>query len=391
MRILIAHNLYQVPGGEDVVADMEAAALRDAGHMVERYTVDNDEIEGLGGAGKARLAIETIWSERRRREFRKVLRDLRPHVTHFHNTFPLLSPSVYAACRDERVPVVQTLHNYRLLCLNSSFYRDGGVCEDCLGKTPPLPGVVHACYRGSRVQSAVVAGMLTFNRLNGAYRNLVQAYIALTPFMRDKLIRGGLPPERVFVKPNFVLDPGEGQPAGEFALFVGRLFENKGVGTLLEAWGQLGGRVPLVLAGSGPLEPEARAAAARDANISVLGQVSREEVQGLLRRAAFLVFPSRWYEGFPLTPVEAMAAGLPVVASRLGAVSSIVQDGTSGWLVEPGNATELANACRAAWDERGERERRGREARTAFLANYTRDANIEQLMRIYSQASSTLM
>ncbi|HEX2864281.1 MAG TPA: glycosyltransferase, partial [Deinococcales bacterium] len=150
MRILIAHNLYQVPGGEDVVADMEAAALADSGHVVERYTVDNDEIEGLGAAGKARLAVETVWNERRRREFRRLLENLRPHVVHAHNTFPLLSPSVYAACRDARVPVVQTLHNYRLLCPVSSFYRDGHVCEDCLGKLVPYPGVAHACYRDSR-------------------------------------------------------------------------------------------------------------------------------------------------------------------------------------------------------------------------------------------------
>src|SRR5215212_1442885 len=250
-RILAVHNTYRQRGGEDVVFETELQLLRSRGNTVAAHLVDNRDIPSTK---RVSLAVETVWSTRSRLALRDRVRELKPHVAHFHNTFPLISPSGYAACRDEGVPVVQTLHNYRLLCPNGLFFRDGHACEDCLGKTPPWPGVMHACYRGSRPATGVVAAMLTTHRALRTWTKMVNVYIALTEFARQKYIEGGLPAERIVVKSNFVHpDPGAGEGGGGYALFVGRLSPEKGLETLLAAWEQLGVKVPLKIVGSGPM------------------------------------------------------------------------------------------------------------------------------------------
>src|SRR5581483_9761958 len=191
-------------------------------------------------------AARTVWSRPAYRVLRELLRAHRPAVAHFHNTFPLISPAAYYACRAERVPVVQTLHNFRLLCPNALFFRDGRVCEDCLGKAVPWPGVAHKCYRGSRSASAAVCTMLTVHRALGTWHTAVDRFIALTDASRRKFVAGGLPADKIAVKANFVdPDPGPGTGAGGYGVFVGRLSAEKGVGTLLKAWQQLGRDVPL--------------------------------------------------------------------------------------------------------------------------------------------------
>ena len=248
------HNHYQQPGGEDQVFEVEGALLEAHGHRVLRYTQHNDSVADMT---RAELAKATVWNTVAYRELRTLIREEQPQVAHFHNTFPLISPAAYHAARAERVPVVQTLHNYRLICPSALFFREGRVCEDCSGKAVPWPGVAHACYRGSRSSSAAVAAMLTAHRVLGTWSRAVDAYIGLTEFARQRFVRGGLPAEKIVVKPNFVHpDPGAGGGDGEYVLFVGRLSEEKGVDTLLKAWKRPRVRVPLKIVGDGPLVPE---------------------------------------------------------------------------------------------------------------------------------------
>src|SRR5688572_2171648 len=234
MNILLVHNYYQQPGGEDQVFADETRLLRDRGHAVRQHTVHNDAV---GTMGRVELLGKTIWNRAAYDELRAVARQHRADVVHFHNTFPLVSPAGYRAAHDAGAAVVQTLHNYRLLCPVATFYRDGGVCEDCMGKLVPWPGVLHKCYRDNRAASAVIATMLTVHRAMRTYRDEVDVFVALTEFARRKFVEGGLPAEKIIVKPNFVdPDPAVGTGGGGLALFVGSLAQAKGVIPFLQIW-----------------------------------------------------------------------------------------------------------------------------------------------------------
>ena len=380
MKILVCHNAYQQPGGEDEVVRTERRLLEERGHDLVPFTRHNDEIERMAALS---VAGATLWSRATRRDLARLLKRERPDIVHCHNTFPLISPSAYYAARDAGTPVVQTLHNYRLVCSNAQLFRDGGPCEDCVGKSLPWPGVLHACYRDDRRASAVVVAMLGLHRALGTWSRLVARYIALTEFARRKFVEGGLPADRIAVKPNFLHpDPGPGRGDGGFALFVGRLSEEKGIETLLRAWEGIDD-VPLRIVGEGPLAPLVREAAERTGSVRWLGRLPQEEVQRLLGEARCLVVPSRWYEGFPRVVVEAYARGTPVVASRLGGLAEIVDGRRTGRLFRPDDADELARAVRSIDAEAGALRA---AARAEFEARYTAEASYRTLMRIYAEA-----
>ncbi|CAN5808630.1 glycosyltransferase [soil metagenome] len=384
MKILTVHNYYQQSGGEDQVFSAESALLQEHGHHVLRYTVHNAQIKRMSSTA---LTKATLWNSSTHRELRDLVKREKPHVAHFHNTFPLISPAGYYAARAEGVPVVQTLHNYRLLCSNAQFFRDGHVCEDCLGKTPPWPGIVHACYRGSRTASGVVAAMLTAHRASRTWTEMVDMYVSLTEFQRQKFIQGGIPEGKIKVKPNFVrFDPGVGEGSGGYVLFVGRLSTEKGIETLLAAWKRLGGRVPLKIAGDGPLAGEVARATEALEDVEWLGRQPEEQVRALMKSARALVFPSVWYEGFPMVIVEAYAAGLPVIASDLGSMSTLVEHGRTGLHFSPGDPKDLARKIQWSQEHPSELAMMGKEARSQFEAKYTAEQNYRMLMEIYELA-----
>lgn len=286
------------------------------------------------------------------------------------------------------MPVVQTLHNYRLICPNALFLREGKVCEDCLGKTIPYPALLHSCYRRSFAATAVTVAMLVFHRLLGTWRNQVDVYIALTEFARQKFIQGGLPAEKIVVKPNFIdPDPGERSSQGDYALFVGRLAVEKGVSNLLAAWQHLPD-VPLKIAGDGPLLDQLRAQseALGLRQVEFLGRRDHDSVIDLMKGARFIVFPSVYYEGFPVTIVEAFACGLPVIASRLGAMQEIIQHGRTGLHFTPADPQDLAQKVREAWSNPGLTLEMGHNARAEYDAKYTAERNYQMLMQIYQTA-----
>jgi glycosyltransferase involved in cell wall biosynthesis len=374
MKVIFAHNAYLHRGGEDAVVEAEVALLRSHGHAVLLYRRDNLEISGLG---RAQLAADTLWSRRTVEEVGELLRVAQPDVVHVHNTFPLISPSLYWAAADAGVPVVQTLHNFRMMCPQGMLLRDGRVCEDCVGRLP-LPAIRHACYQAQRPQTAVAAGMLVLHRALGTWQHKVQRYIALNDFCRNKFIQGGLPADQIVVKPNFVdlPPPVEGPRSG--LLFVGRLSPEKGVAPLAAAARQLApGTVRM--AGSG-LEMNQ---IANIPAVSALGELARPQVDVELRRATALVFPSIWFEPFGLVVIEAFANGTPVIASRIGGIPELVEDGVTGLLVEPGNAAEWAVKMQWALDHPERMAQMGRAARAAYEGRYTAAINYGQLMTIY--------
>lgn len=382
MKVLMVHNRYQQRGGEDAVVDAETRLLAANGIDVHRLDADNDSIRGL--VAKIQVSASQFGGPSGAiSEFRRVLSSFRPDVVHVHNWFPTLSPSIFNICQRERIPVVHTLHNYRLLCAGATLFRDGHVCEDCIGTTLRIPGIAHSCYRGSLAGTAVATAGMLAHWSTGTWRRSVDRFIALTEFARHKMIDGGLPSDKVVVKPNFVdPDPGFGNGQGQYLLYVGRLTEEKGLRVLLECWRNTPDLPLLKIAGTGPLEDEVRQAAATMANVDWLGARSSEEIIELMREASALLCPSQWYEGMPRVVIESFAVGTPVIASCIGCYPEMIKDGEEGALFPAGDASALRIRLRDLLERRSLGDMRVK-ARRCFEANYTGDKNYALLLNVY--------
>ncbi len=379
-RVLIVHNTYQQRGGEDSVVEAECALLREAGHEVELYQRNNADV---ASRGQLQLAVDTVWSRRTTTEIGQLIERFAPDVIHVHNTLALISPSVYWAAARAGVPVVQTLHNFRLMCPQGMLLREEAVCEDCVGKLP-WRAVAHRCYRGSTGASAVIAATITVHRALGTFQNKVTRFIALNEFCRDKFVASGLPANRIRIKPNFIDMPAAITSANQArvgGLFVGRLTAEKGVRVLLDALRQCES-VTMTVVGTGELEGEVSAVGAAN----WLGFKPLDEILRLMHAASYLVLPSIWFENFPRTIVEAYACSLPVIASRLGALPEIVLDGETGLLFDPNSAGDLAQKLQWAATHPDEMLAMGRNARARYERLYTPRANYNLLSGIYAES-----
>lgn len=381
--IILIHNRYMHRGGEDAVYEAEAELLEQHGFCVAR--VEAQSRDPVNAIETLRLAASVSWSQSWYKKVQKLASEIQPDLIHVHNFFPNISPSVLFAAEKANVPVVLTLHNFRLLCPVGYFFRSGRVCEDCMGKTIPWPASLHGCYRHSRAASTTVSAMVVLHRLWGTWAKRVTRYIALSEFSRSTLIRGGLPADRIVVKPNFApnlapLQAGQGKRSG--ALFVGRLSQEKGIDMLLQAWSELG--VPLDILGDGPLQDRVREA--HLPAVRWLGRKTQDEVAAAMRRSAFVVVPSRVYENFPITIAESFCNGTPVITSRMGAMAEIVQDAVSGLHFNPGDARDLAAKVCWAAEHPAEMRQMGRNARELYEQKYSPEANFQRLHAIYSDA-----
>lgn len=388
MKVLLVHNEYRQPG-EEVVVEQERRLLEAAGHVVVPFRRSNWDVEDVSGFEQLVLAKNIVWSSNARRDIAKVLDDEKPDVVHVHNTFMAISPSIYSACQQAGVPVVQTLHNYRLFCPAAFFFRDGKVCEECVEHSL-LRGIRYGCYRDSKSATAGLAAMLKFHRIAGTWNRDIDTYVALTQFARTRFVEAGLPEEKVTVKPNFVADPGRRTEPGQYALFAGRLSPEKGVSIILQAWKQLKVRVPLRILGDGPLlEPLQREAQELGLQgVVFTGRLDREQTMATVKGASFLIFPSRWYESFPMIIVESFASGTPVIGSRLGAIQEIVEDGRTGLHFTPGDPEALAERVEYAWTHPEKVRAMSAEAREVYETRYSAEKNYHLLMAIYERALS---
>ena len=384
MRILIGHNYYQIPGGEDAVARSEMNMLKSFGHEVIAYERHNNEIGRFDPIRKAAHFVSLAHNGNSYRQLRALLREKRPEIAHFHNIYYMMTPSVYRACRDEGVPVVQSLHNYRMMCSNALLFRNGHVCEDCLEKNI-WEGVRHRCFRDSAMMTAMMAFNLDRLWKKGVWVNDVDRYIVAAEFTRRKYMDRGIPVEKISYKPHFIdAQINRREKDAGYALYLGRLSQEKGVDTLLEAWQSLKD-IPLKIVGTGPMEAKLKDCVVEKGltNVEFLGFLKEKQCLDILSEATALVIPSVCYENFPRVVVESFACGVPVVASRLGSLQELIEDGETGLLFEPGNPQSLTSAVRRCFENRLKTMQMGHNARGVFEDKYTMQANHKRLLEIY--------
>lgn len=385
-KILIVHNYYQVSGGEDTVVANEKKMLEDNGHEVYMYTRHNNEIKSMGILGKLRLAFETIYSFKTVKEIKKVIRENKIDIVHVHNTFPLISPSVYSAANDCGIKVVQTIHNFRLLCPAATFTCNGGICEKCLSGGLKF-SVKNKCYRNSRVHTFIVALMLKINRIIGSY-NKVSKYIALTQFSKQKL-EILIPKDRIAIKPNFMDRKTEETIMindRKYFMFLGRVDNLKGIDILLDSWKNIK-EEKLIIVGSGPEENRVKNYIYDNKiqNIDFLGYMNKEEAIDILSRAKALIIPSQWYEGLPMTLVESFSMNIPVIASKLGNLENLVNDGVNGLLFEFNDKYDLINKVNKVRNDKEFALKLSMGAKESFEELYSEKVNYKILMNIYNE------
>lgn len=382
MKILQMHNRYVYPGGEDAVARSEAALLTSFGHTVIPFGANNNEMNAFDLGRKISFYFrDAFFSKAVYSNLRRMIDHDQPDVAHAHNSFFMLGPAAYEACFDAGLPVVQTLHNYRFLCAAATFYRSGHVCRECVD-AGPWRGILHGCWHNSSMATAYLTALIdTYKRRRILER--MSAYIALSEFSRGQFVQGHINPAKIAVKPNFLEhDPGQEDVRGEYIVYAGAFQPYKGITTLLNAWKSRSWPLPLKAAGAGPLAAEALRQEL--AGVELLGQLPSERIIELIRGALCVVVPSECYENFPRVIIEAYACGIPVVASRLGALAELVQDNVTGMLFEPGNPRDLARCLDFLIQNRSRAAAMGQQGRRLFLERYSAQENYDQLMRIYS-------
>jgi glycosyltransferase involved in cell wall biosynthesis len=391
MKILLIHNRYRTsaPSGEDTAVRNELRMLETRGIDVSVFERCNDDIDESTLLARTGTALNTIWSQRSRSELSQILRRIHPDIVHVHNTFAMISPSVYGACRAARVPVVQTLHNFRFFCPTALFLRDGKPCELCLDKTL-LESVRHRCYRGSIAATATLASMLALHRAIGTYSRDIDRYITLTQFGRSKAIKGGIPEHKLVVKPNFMPNPPTpGRGGGGYVAYIGRLLEGKGVETMVAAWRYLPS-VKLKVVGDGALRRGLEDAARREKlNIEFTGMQNRTTVLEVIANAELLIIPSECYEGFPMVIAESFACGTPVLASRIGSMVELVEDGVTGKHFTAGDPAALADGVKAMLASTEGLLHMRSNARAHFESHLTEGKNFAQLMQVYGEVIAT--
>ncbi|MFD1129250.1 glycosyltransferase family 4 protein [Paenibacillus provencensis] len=389
-KVLLIHNYYQLRGGEDQVVERELNMLRSRGIEAESYYVHNDSIS-QGIVDKAKVALNVTWSLNEYRKVRKKIMDMRPDVVHVHNFFPIVSPSVYYACESMAIPVVQTLHNYRLICPAATFMREGEICEKCLSGSL-INSVKYGCYRGSALQTLPLAAMIKVNKMLGTWTNKVSKYIALTDFSRTKFIASGIPEEKIMVKPNFIKTPEKTDhntpPLEKYLLYVGRISPEKGVENLLKAWDEVKTKsgFKLVIIGDGPDKERLEQSYQQD-DVLFLGKMNSDEVLFYMSHSHYLVVPSIWYEGFPLTIVEAYSVATPVLCSKIGSLEEVVIPDKTGFHFKHNDIYELAQTMEYAINlDPLNYSLLRKSTLDNFERKYTEEINYQFLMNIYHEA-----
>ena len=385
-NILIVHNYYQIPGGEDTVVANEKKMLDKYGHKVILYSRNNAELKQISKIQKAFLPITTVFNPRTYRDIKKLIREEKIEVVHVHNTLNLVSPAVYYAARHMKVPVVQTIHNFRLLCPGATFYREGHICEDCVEYGLKC-AVKHSCYRESKIQTLACVLSTAFHRMTGIYGKI--NYICLTDFNKKKLLGlKQIKPERVFVKPNFVECKNEFIPEKDRKnqfVFAGRLDKLKGIDLLFEAWKRMGAHTPkLIVCGTGPMEDWCKSfIRENDVNIEMRGFVSNDEALKIIANSKALVLPTQWYEGFPMSIVEAFSVGTPVICSDLGNAGSVVEEGITGYKFGYDSIESIVSAI----DKMREKPLNKEKIKKIYEIKYSENANYKILNDIYTGIS----
>lgn len=382
-NVLMAHNYYKVPGGEDTVFHNEVKMLDKNGHKVTKYTRHNDEIKG-GVLSKLKLGIDTIFSLKTYKEVKKLIDENDIDIVHVHNTLPLISPSIYYAARAKKVPIVQTIHNFRLLCPGATFTRCGEICEDCVSKGL-VQSLKHRCYRNSLFQTFIMCTMLKFHRIIGTYDKI--NYITLTEFNKQKLSTLVKDESKIHVKPNFIEKREDIERTLEdYFVYIGRLDDIKGINFLVEAWKNIDKDINLYIIGTGPEEENLKHIISENRlnNVKLLGFMKREDAFKVIEKSRAIIIPSKWYEGFPMTIAESFSLGVPVIGSKLGNIESIVDDERNGLLFTTNNKESLKEVINKVFHDRELNISLGNNAYKVFKEKYTDEENYRSIEKIYN-------
>lgn len=382
-NVLMAHNYYQVPGGEDTVFHNEVKMLERNGYKVTKYTRHNDEIKD-GMISKLKLGIDTIFSFKTYKEVKKLIDENDIDVVHVHNTLPLISPSIYYAARAKKVPVVQTIHNFRLLCPGATFTRNGEICEDCISKGLEQ-SLKHRCYRNSLSQTFIMYAMLKFHRIIGTYNKV--NYITLTEFNKHKLSSLVKDKNDIYVKPNFVEKREQGKRKLEdYFVYMGRLDDIKGINFLVESWKYIDKNIQLYIMGTGQEYENIKSYVNKYKlnNVNILGFTKREIAFEIIKNSRATVVPSKCYEGFPMTIAESFSLGVPVIGSKIGNIESIIDDGENGLLFEKNNKESLKYVINKVFYDKELNINLGKNAYKVFKDKYTDEKNYRNIEKIYN-------
>lgn len=384
MRILFIHNRYLQAGGEDTAVELESDLLKQHDHAVDVLYFGNNRFTSL--FSKITGGMQSLYNRNSYRIVTEKINDFKPDLIHTHNLFFEASPSVLYAAAAKKIPVVATLHNYRLICANGLLLRNKMPCELCTQKTFPLQGIRHRCYRSSFTESALVTAITGLHKAKGTWVTKVSKYIALTPFAKEKIITSSLnmPEEQICIKPNFTTDFGEGASAREsFFLFAGRITEEKGIKVLLNAFADLP-QEKLIIAGDGPDSQSLEQQFKQYPNITFAGRKKKAELIALMKKSKALIFPSVWYEGLPFTIIEAFSTGTPVLASGIGAMKSLITDGYNGFHFTPGSSNDITR-CIERFNTANNIAQFYANARTTYLSLYHPGAHYKAIMKIYQE------
>lgn len=386
MRVLLVHNYYRQAGGEDTIFEQEVDLLRANGVAVETLIFTNDSFDGTL-LGNAVSALRSLYNTRSARQVSGAIDAFQPDIIHIHNLFYTASASVIRAAKQHRIPVVMTLHNYRLVCVSGLLMREGRIpCEECLTKTVALAGIQHACFRDSSGQSAHLSAITLLHKVTGIWKQ-VDRFVVVTDFARQKILRSSLHlhPDQILVKPNFVADAGYTGPdeRDDFFLFVGRLTFEKGISALLQA-AEMDG-FPLLITGDGPMVGEVHRAAERTPSIRYLGQQPRQAVLDALKRCRALIVPSLWYEGLPTVILEAFAAGTPVICSDQQNLNQIVKHNQTGLSFRAGDSLELCRTIHLFCQDQIDQHRWSQQAYHEFQTYYTAQVSLQTTLALYTE------
>lgn len=385
MNILQVHNYYQLKGGEDAVLDNEKSMLESKGHTVKRYTVKNSGITSV--VDKLNVLCLMRESKKHAAKLQSILKIYRPDIVHIHNVYPLLTPAIFSSVKKLNIPVIQTLHNFRMICVNGLFYQKGKVCKKCLTGSR-LSAITGKCYQNSHVASIAMADSLSYHNRINTWNKDVDGYIVLTNFAKNILTKYGIDKSKLFLKPNYLPDEGDGfieqssstfKVPKKFAMFVGRLSEEKGIKWLVKSWKDID--YPLVVAGDGPLMNQLKEE--ENKNVIFVGMLGKLQLRKLYKTSSMLIMSSEWYEGFPMVILEAYMNAVPVLVPNIGGLPDIVQDSISGYVYELNNAEQFRLKVKTIFDNNKLQATLAKNAKNIFMKNYTEDVNYKQLMNIY--------
>lgn len=380
MRILLIHNYYQKAGGEDTVFKAEGELLAQNGHTVERLIFDNKLIKSFRDI--INFGLSSIYNAKSAKILKAKIQEFQPDLIHVHNFFPIASPSIFFTAHRLKVPVVFTLHNYRLICPSGILFYDNKIYEKSIHHLFPIDAIRKGIYRNSKLQTAAVVMMTGLHKLINTWNRKIDAFITLSEFSKNIFINSSLKvkPDKLFIKPNFVFDNGFDTDKEDYFFFVGRLVPEKGIMTVIKAFEQIPDKLKIV--GVGPLDDEVKTRIASSKNIEYLGYQFNEDVLKMLKKAKALIFASSWYETFGMTIIEAFSTATPVIVSKLGGHGELVENGKTGFHFQTNNAEDLICQIQKMQNVELNKEM-GLNAREVFLQKYTPQINYEILMGIY--------